>query len=61
MDVSEVAEDPEFTTWTFLSSLGGSVSLFLGISFIQCFELVELLLKFLGSALSRKRMIQPQT
>ena len=61
MDVSEVAENPEFTIWTFLSSLGGSVSLFLGISFIQVFEIVELLLKFLESAVSRKTMIQPQT
>ena len=60
MDVAEVSEDPEFTTWSFLSSLGGSVSLFLGISFIQIFEVIELLIKFLFSMVSRKP-IQPIT
>ena len=45
LDVDNVAENPEYTFLSFLSSLGGAVSLYLGISFIQVFEVVELVIK----------------
>ena len=54
LDVDDVAEVPEYTFLTFLSSLGGAVSLYLGISFIQVFEIVQLLIKLLVSCFSHE-------
>ena len=53
LDVDTVAENPEYTFLTFLSSLGGAVSLYLGISFIQVFEVVELVVKLFVSCISQ--------
>ena len=52
LDVDNVAENPEYTFLSFLSSLGGAVSLYLGISFIQVFEVVELIIKLFVSFFS---------
>ena len=54
LDVDDVAEVPEYTFLTFLSSLGGAVSLYLGISFIQVFEIVQFLIKLLVSCFSHE-------
>ena len=53
LDVHHVAETPEYTFLTFLSSLGGAVSLYLGISFIQVFEVVEFMIKLCASCFSQ--------
>ena len=53
LDVDHVAETPEYTFLTFLSSLGGAVSLYLGISFIQVFEVVEFMIKLCASCFSQ--------
>ena len=53
LDVDTVAENPEYTFLTFLSSLGGAVSLYLGVSFIQVFEVVELVVKLFVSCFSQ--------
>ena len=45
LDVHHVQENPEYTFMGFLSGLGGAVSLYLGISFIQVFEVVEFMIK----------------
>ena len=49
LDVDTVHEEPEFTFLTFLSGLGGALSLYLGISFIQVFEVVEFVVKLFAS------------
>ena len=49
LDVDTVYEEPEFTFLTFLSGLGGALSLYLGISFIQVFEVVEFVVKLFAS------------
>ena len=53
LDVDTVEENPEYTFLTFLSSLGGAVSLYLGVSFIQVFEVVELVVKLFVSCFSQ--------
>ena len=47
--MDEVNEIPEYTFITFLSALGGALSLYLGISFIQAFEVMEFIVKLIGS------------
>ena len=54
MSVMSVSESPEFTAFTFLSTLGGSMSLYLGITFISAFELLELLVRMMASMLKPK-------
>ena len=49
LDVEAVSEEPEYTFLTFLSGLGGALSLYLGISFIQVFEVVEFVVKLFAS------------
>ena len=46
LQVKRVTEYEEFPDgWSFLASLGGAVSLFLGISLIQLFELLEFVIR----------------
>ena len=46
--VKTVVENEEFpTVWSFLSTLGGAVSLYLGISLIAVFELLELFIRII--------------
>ena len=43
LDVEEVKESPQFATiWDLLNSLGGALSLFLGVSLISIFEIFEI-------------------
>ena len=46
-DVTTIREVPQFNFWGFLSTLGGALSLFLGLTFIQLLEVVEFILKLL--------------
>ena len=45
-DVMEFTERPEYSMDSFLSALGGALSLFLGVSLVQAFEVVEFLILF---------------
>ena len=56
MNVVRIAENPEYTLWTFLSALGGSFSLFIGLSFIQLFEVAELVVKLFWSFISNSQL-----
>ena len=56
MNVATVVENPEYTFFGFLSTLGGAVSLYLGISFIQLFEVAELAAKIFWSFVSRDQL-----
>ena len=53
LNVEEINEVPEFTFLTFLSDLGGALSLYLGICFIQVFEVLELCIKLVWYAISK--------
>ena len=52
-DVRTISEIPIYSFWGFLSTLGGALSLFLGLTFIQLFEVIELVIK-LGSSFLQK-------
>ena len=54
MSVMSVTESPEYTAFTFLSALGGSMSLYLGITFISAFELMELVIRMIAAGLKSK-------
>ena len=41
LDVTSTVESPEFERGALLNSLGGALSLFLGVSIIMIFEVVE--------------------
>ena len=41
LDVTSIVESPEFEQGALLNSLGGALSLFLGVSIIMIFEVVE--------------------
>ena len=43
--VERVLELPQYTIGSFLASLGGATSLYLGASFVVLFELFEILLR----------------
>ena len=47
MDIMSISESPEYDFWSFLSTLGGSMSLFLGITIVSSMEFVELLVRAL--------------
>ena len=49
VEVSSVIESPQFTVNSFINSLGGALSLFLGCSFVQLFESVELVIRMIYS------------
>ena len=46
MTISEICEEKKYSFFTFLASLGGAISLYLGMSFIAMFELFEILIRF---------------
>ena len=52
-DVQTIEEIPIYSFWGFLSTLGGALSLFLGLTFIQMFEVLEFLVKLLVSLLNK--------
>ena len=54
MDLMSITESPEYDFWSFLSTLGGSMSLFLGITIVSSMEFVELLVRALYSMLNTK-------
>ena len=41
LDVTSIVESPEFENGALLNSLGGALSLFLGVSLVMIFEVVE--------------------
>ncbi len=45
--VQDIAEVEQFTFMSLLSSLGGALSLYLGITLVSIFEVLELLVRFL--------------
>ena len=47
MDIMSITESPEYDFWSFMSTLGGSMSLFLGITLVSSMEFVELLIRVL--------------
>ena len=45
--VTTIEEKPEYTWDQYLASLGGALSLYLGISLVSVFELLDFLIKLL--------------
>ena len=54
MDIMSITESPEYDFWSFMSTLGGSMSLFLGITLVSSMEFVELLFRVLYFMLQSK-------
>ena len=54
MDIMSITESPEYDFWSFMSTLGGSMSLFLGITLVSSMEFVELLIRVLYFMLQSK-------
>lgn len=50
--VQRSVETPKYTLDTTMSSLGGAISLFLGISIIACFEMFELIIRIVRKIVS---------
>ena len=49
MKMENIVESPEISEAEFRNSLGGALALYLGISFVSFFEVVELIVRsFLG-------------
>ena len=53
--VEQVLEMPKYNVFTFLSSLGGAISVYLGMSFIVIFELLEIVLRLCLNAVGFSR------
>jgi len=49
--VETISETPEYTFLTFLSSVGGDLSLYLGITILSFMEIVEFIMRLFLSAL----------
>ena len=49
-----ITESPEYDFWSFMSTLGGSMSLFLGITLVSSMEFLELLIRALYFMLQSK-------
>ena len=47
MEVTKVREDPQYTLDSAINSLGGALSLCLGVSLVMIFEVVELALRLI--------------
>ena len=47
METTNIMEHPKYTATSFMNSLGGTLSLWLGISLIMVFEAVELAIRLL--------------
>lgn len=47
MTKTEIKESPKYDFGSFLVSLGGAISLYLGISIVSFFEIVEFVMRFL--------------
>ena len=47
MTKTGIKESPKYNFGSFLVSLGGAISLYLGISFVSFFEIVEFVMRFL--------------
>ena len=50
-EVATIQEVPQYNFWGFLSTLGGALSLFLGLTFIQLLEVVEFMSKLLFNSI----------
>ena len=56
MNVVKVTQSEEFPDiWSFLGSLGGAMSLYLGMSLIAAFELLEFILRLMFSAFKKRK------
>lgn len=47
MELESIEEDEEYNAWSILSTIGGAVSLYLGITLVSLFEFVELLVRII--------------
>ena len=56
LSVETVAESAEYTWQSFLSTLGGARSLWLGITFLQIFEVIELGARFMYESFNQSKM-----
>ena len=45
MDIEEIQESAEYTLLTLLTSIGGDLSLYIGITFASFFEFFEFLIR----------------
>ena len=54
LNIQIVTQSEEFPDiWSFMSNLGGAMSLYLGVSLISAFELLEFMIRLLASAITR--------
>ena len=49
LEVTEIKDSPRYTLGSFVNELGGCLSLFLGISMVMVFELIELIARMIAS------------
>jgi hypothetical protein len=49
-----IAENPEYTFMSFLSSIGGDLSLYIGITILSFVEIAEFLFRLLIHSMSKK-------
>ena len=52
MKTENIVESPEINYAEFRNSIGGALALYLGISFVSFFEVIELIIRFVFGAFS---------
>ena len=54
LNIQIVTQSEEFPDiWSFMSNLGGAMSLYLGVSIIAAFELLEFVIRLMASAITQ--------
>ena len=51
LTVEAISESPEYTFLSFLSSIGGDLSLYIGVTILSFFEVAELIIRLLISTI----------
>ena len=54
MTLETIYETPEFTFLSFLSSIGGDLSLYIGITILSFFEVAEFLVRLCVTGITKK-------
>ena len=56
MKTENIVESPEIDWPEFRNSIGGALALYLGISFVSFFEVVELIVRFIFAFFARNNL-----
>ena len=54
LSVEVISETPSYTFLSFLSSIGGDMSLYIGITILSFFEMGEFIIRLFISSITRK-------